>query len=513
MRRWLVLMAAGALLTAAGPMLAQNTLKGHRIEDYTWPEAEAILKPDTVVVIPLGAAAKEHGRHLKLRNDLTIAEYFTRRVLDASDVAVAPALTYHFYPAFIEYPGSTSLSLETARNLTVEVVRSLARSGPRRFYVLNTGVSTNSPLQQAAKVLVSEGILLRFTDFGARSDAASRAFRQQPEGSHADEIETSLMLHIAPATVDMSKAVRDIGPRANPFRLTRRRGGPGTYSESGVWGDATVATARKGAVLAEALTTAIVEDIEQLRAATPPEPSAQQPVPSAPPPQPQAASKPGDCTAGDLRRIMQIGPAYSLHWSNADAEKLAGLWSPQGDIIHPDGNIERLREVIFANRMELFGRREYRNSKHPLTLTMVRCLTYDIAVADGRWNMIGVKDTAGKDLPIFEGQVTLALKRAGDSWFIEAYRYTMKPPAQPMPVWLTRPGWPDKSRQIMSRLFSRPFMRGITTSVMSRCGSVPLRASATASVGVPAVTTPPFYGVQGHDKPGVPDFRQSSRPL
>jgi creatinine amidohydrolase len=437
-------MAAGALLAAAGPMFAQNTLKGHRIEDYTWPEAEAILRSETVVVIPLGAAAKEHGRHLKLRNDLTIAEYFTRRVVEMAHVVVAPTLTYHFYPAFIEYPGSTTVSLETARNLTVEVVRSLARSGPRRFYVLNTGVSTNVPLQQAAKVLAGEGILLRFTDFGARSDAAARAFRQQPEGSHADEIETSLMLHIAPATVDMTKATRDIGPRATPFRLTRRRDGQGTYSESGVWGDATVATAKKGAVLAEALTAGILDDIEGLRAATPPEPSAEQPAPVVARSQQTPTSPPGECNAGDLRRIMQIGPAFSFHWNNADAERLAGLWSPQGDIIHPDGTIERLREVIFANRMELFGRREYRNSKHPLTLTMVRCVNYDVAVADGRWSMTGVKDAAGKELPVFEGQATLVVKRGGDGWFIEAYRYTIKPPAQPMPVWRKRPGWPDK---------------------------------------------------------------------
>jgi creatinine amidohydrolase len=438
-------MAAGALLAAVGPTLAQNTLKGYRIEDYAWPEAEAILRPDTVVVIPLGAAAKEHGRHLKLRNDLTIAEYFTRRVLEASTVAVAPALTYHFYPAFVEYPGSTSLTIETARNLTVDVARSLARSGPRRFYVLNTGVSTNVPLQQAARVLAGDGILLHFTDFGARGDAAARAFREQPDGSHADEIETSLMLHIAPASVDMTKAVRDIGPRANPFRLTRRRDGPGTYSESGVWGDATVATAKKGAVLAEALTAAILDDIEKLRGTAPPEPSAQQPSPAAPPrPRQDAPSKPGDCNAGDLRGIMQIGPAYSLHWANADAEKLAALWGAQGDVIHPDGRIERLREVIFANRMELFGRREYRNSRHPLMLTMVRCLSYDIAVADGRWSMTGVKDAAGKDLPMFEGQATLVVRRSPDGWSIEAYRYTLKPPAQPMPVWLKRPGWPDK---------------------------------------------------------------------
>lgn len=141
---------------------------------------------------------------------------------------------------------------------------------------------------------------------------------------------------------------------------------------------------------------------------------------------------------------MQLGPAFSFHWSNADAERLAGLWNGAGDVIHPDGNIERTREVIQANRMELFARREYRSSKHPLTLTMIRCINYDVAVADGRWQMTGVKDVGGKELPMFEGQATLVVRRAGDGWMIEAYRYTLKPPAAPMPVWLKRPGWPDK---------------------------------------------------------------------
>lgn len=141
---------------------------------------------------------------------------------------------------------------------------------------------------------------------------------------------------------------------------------------------------------------------------------------------------------------MQVGPAYSYYWATADAERLAGLWAALGDVLHPDGNIERGREVIRTSRAELFARREYRNSKHPLTLTYARCITPDVAVADGRWNLVGVRDAGGKELPLFEGQATLVLHRADDAWQIEAYRYTLKPTAQPMPVWLTRPGWQGK---------------------------------------------------------------------
>lgn len=114
--------------------------KGILLEDLTWLEAEKILTPTTVVVIPLGAAAKEHGPHLKLKNDLLIAEYLKRRVLQRSAVVVAPTLNYHFYPAFVEYPGSTTLRLETARDMVADICRTLARFGPRRFYILNTGI-------------------------------------------------------------------------------------------------------------------------------------------------------------------------------------------------------------------------------------------------------------------------------------------------------------------------------------------------------------------------------------
>ncbi|MEA3162360.1 MAG: creatinine amidohydrolase, partial [Verrucomicrobiota bacterium] len=48
--------------------------KGFLLEELTWQEAEKVLRIDTVVVIPIGAACKEHGPHLKLKNDWLLAE-------------------------------------------------------------------------------------------------------------------------------------------------------------------------------------------------------------------------------------------------------------------------------------------------------------------------------------------------------------------------------------------------------------------------------------------------------
>jgi creatinine amidohydrolase len=245
----------------------QNTgvkQKGILLEDLTWQEAEARLGPETIVVIPIGAAAKEHGPHLKLKNDWLLAEYFKSEVIKSADVVVAPTINYNYYPAFAEYPGSISLRLETARDLMVDICRSLARYGPQKFYALNTGISSIRPLKLAAKILADEGIQLRYTDLPKITESVEPGIKQQQGGTHADEIETSMMLFIAPSTVDMSKAVKDFHP--SPVGgLTRNPRGEGAYSASGIYGDATLATREKGELLVRAAVAGILKEIEEFR--------------------------------------------------------------------------------------------------------------------------------------------------------------------------------------------------------------------------------------------------------
>jgi creatinine amidohydrolase len=274
---------------------ARGKMRGVLLEDLTWQEAEKALTKDTVVVIPLGAAAKEHGPHLKLKNDLLLAQYFEKRVRDAAEVVAAPALGYHYYPAFVEYPGSTTLRLETARDLTIDVIKSIAAHGPRRFYVLNTGVSTVRALAPAAEALARDGILMAFTNLKTAFGDAEKQVLKQQGGTHADECETSMMLVIAPETVDMAKAEKDYHEN-KPGRLTRDPNGPGTYSPSGIWGDATLATREKGEALVEALTGSMLRDIEALRRAPLPEPAA--PAGTAPAGEPPAAPQTGAAPVG-----------------------------------------------------------------------------------------------------------------------------------------------------------------------------------------------------------------------
>src|SRR5262249_42065107 len=118
---------------------------------------------------------------------------------------------------------------------------------------------------QAATDLAKDGIVLRHLDF-SKEDAVEKKLRQSG-GTHADEVETSMTLYIAPETVQMTKAVRDLNAdRGGP--LTRDPKGKGTYSPSGAWGDPTLATREKGQALVESTVSRVLKEIEDLRRAS-----------------------------------------------------------------------------------------------------------------------------------------------------------------------------------------------------------------------------------------------------
>lgn len=264
-----VLLSAALFLASAWPAAqtpgpATGRSRGILLETLTWQEAERVLTPSTVVVIPMGAQAKEHGPHLKLNNDFVMAEYFKQRVLAAADVVVAPTINYGFYPAFVEYPGSTTVSLDAARDTVLDIVRTLAGHGPKKFYILNTGVSTVRALTPAAETAAKEGIQLAFFTWGSIADVEKTVLKQ-PEGTHADEGETSMMLYIAPETVNMKNAVKDIHPRNGDGPLRRTNGLPGRYSPSGSYGDPTLATREKGRALTEAAVAVMLREISALQ--------------------------------------------------------------------------------------------------------------------------------------------------------------------------------------------------------------------------------------------------------
>ncbi len=234
------------------------------LENLTWVEAEKILKNYDVVLIGLGARTKEHGPHLLLKNDYVLAEYLKERVAREIPVVILPTLEYGYYPSFLEYPGSVSIGQETFKKMVMDICKSMSGYGMRKFYVLNTGVSTLVPLKAAAEELSKLGIVLRYLNVLDIDSKLPKGFLSQEGGTHADEGETSEMLYIAPEMVKISKAVKDYDPRPGRKGLTRDPKGQGVYSPTGIWGDPTLATKEKGRIIVEMTVKEIVGQIKQL---------------------------------------------------------------------------------------------------------------------------------------------------------------------------------------------------------------------------------------------------------
>lgn len=236
------------------------------LEDVSWTKAKEILTSETVVVIPLGAAAKEHGPHLPLATDFIQAEYYKYAIALERKVVIAPTFSYGFYPAFVKYPGSTTTYFTTSRNNILQVVRTLAAFGPKRFYVINIGVSTTPVLEQVRRILKDEGLVFYYSDYSRGNYIEAEKYIQEKEaGGHADELESSNILFMQPGLVDMTKAVDDTSGFSVPGPLTPAPLPPGKLNKSGIIGFATLATADKGKRYSKNFTSELLKDIDSVQ--------------------------------------------------------------------------------------------------------------------------------------------------------------------------------------------------------------------------------------------------------
>jgi creatinine amidohydrolase len=234
------------------------------IENLTWDEVARRIAGGAAAILPIGAAAKEHGFHLPMNTDRIQAEWLAAKMADRFDALIWPTVSYGHYPAFAEYAGSTGLSAPLFENLIEEITTVILGFGCRALFVLDTGVSTQIPIDRAlVRVGANRVRHLRIYD-GPHYRHAAAQLTEQSHGSHADELETSVMLALAPDLVKTPRA--EASPKLTyetPGRLTPTDTASPNYSRSGSYGDPTLATRAKG----EILLAAIVDDLaEQMTA-------------------------------------------------------------------------------------------------------------------------------------------------------------------------------------------------------------------------------------------------------
>jgi creatinine amidohydrolase len=246
---------------------AVGSTTGRFIEELTWPEVADAFRADRPVIVPVGAIAKEHGHHLPMKTDWLLARALAEGIAAWLPVLIAPIVPFGYYPVFQNYPGSQHLSADTFVRLLTELLERLLDQGARRLAILNTGVSTEGPIGLATRgILERRGVRVGVADLRRLGRAADHLLEQEI-GGHADERETSILLAIAPELVRMELAKCDYGKEAapavfvTPTTMQSIDTQAADYSETGAFGDPTLASADKGRAFLDAMIRELVDGL------------------------------------------------------------------------------------------------------------------------------------------------------------------------------------------------------------------------------------------------------------
>ena len=231
----------------------------------TWPEVEA-LDRETTVLVPTGAV-EGHGPHLPLDTDARLVTAVAEAVEGRTPVLLTPTLWLGCSLHHQGFAGTLSASFAGYGMALEACVRSLVGAGFRRFYVLNGHGGNGSSNDVALRSLKAEmpNLALGGSDYYlfARDAIAEALTGPSRELRHADEAETSLMLHVAPELVRMGEAYDDglvpeppVAGLVEPFDA---------ITERGSFGYPSYASAAKGAAIFGAAVAGIVAELEAFR--------------------------------------------------------------------------------------------------------------------------------------------------------------------------------------------------------------------------------------------------------
>lgn len=222
------------------------------LQELTRPEAAARLAQMPVAILPVGST-EQHGPHLPLGTDIFLAEELAKRVSDATGAVVLPSLNFGYSWGWRDIPGTVTFSEKLMEEILIETARSVERYGVKVLVFLNGHEANTSAMKYATRRVQDEvSVKLLGMFYPGIKEVYARQMESPTWGGmfHADEFETSLLLASDKKDlVQMDKAVREYPPVPPLYGMDDSS--IGVISTSGVYGDATLASAEKGEAMME----------------------------------------------------------------------------------------------------------------------------------------------------------------------------------------------------------------------------------------------------------------------
>lgn len=246
--------------------------------DMTTADFEAMDAASCIAILPVGAV-EQHGPHLPVCVDAAINAGVLSRAMDLlpDEVRVLrmPPVPYGKSVEHDDFAGTVSLSAATLQAVWTDIGESVNRAGVKKLILFNSHGGQPQIMDVVARDLRKRlGMLVvtcNWFSFGLPDGLFEE--NEIKHGIHGGDVETSVMLHLHPELVDMSRAENFVsaGERMErEFRHLTPEGGVGfgwlaqDLNPSGAIGNATMATAEKGELCVEHAAERLVALIEEV---------------------------------------------------------------------------------------------------------------------------------------------------------------------------------------------------------------------------------------------------------